>query len=78
MCHHLDPRALSDFYFHLMLMANILFFLRGRSLVAFPFYFLIKKILLFLSAQRLCCCLWAFSSCSEQGLLSGCSALASH
>ena len=26
----------------------------------------------------LCCCTWAFSSCDEQGLLSSCSAWASH
>ena len=32
--------------------------------------------ILFLAA--LCCCLWAFSSCSKQRLLSSCSAWASH
>ena len=28
-----------------------------------------KKIYLFLAALGLCCCAWAFSSCSEWGLL---------
>ena len=33
---------------------------------------------LFLAAQGLHCCLWAFSSCGEQGLLSRCHEGASH
>ena len=33
-----------------------------------------KKKSLFLAAPSLHCCVWAFSSCSEQGLLSCCSA----
>ena len=35
------------------------------------FFFLIKKIfyLLFLAVLGLCCCVWAFSSCGERGLL---------
>ena len=31
--------------------------------------FLKKFIYLFLAALGLCCCMWAFSSCGEQGLL---------
>ena len=36
------------------------------------FFFLINLFIfnLFLAALGLCCCMWAFSSCSEQGLLS--------
>ena len=36
------------------------------------------KSYLFLAALGLCCCLGAFSGCSERGLLSTCSAWASH
>ena len=32
-----------------------------------PFFF--KKIILFLAALGLCCCVWAFCSCGERGLL---------
>ena len=32
----------------------------------------------FLAVLGLCCCSWAFSSCSKQGLLFSCSVLASH
>ena len=32
-------------------------------------FFLNKVIYLFLSALDLCCCMWAFSSCGERGLL---------
>ena len=41
---------------------------------------LLKNFLisLVLAALGLCCCTWAFSRCSEQGLLSDSSALASH
>ena len=34
--------------------------------------------ILFLAAQALHCCVWAFTSCSEWGLLSSCSTRASH
>lgn len=34
--------------------------------IFFNFYF--KKIILFLAALGLHCCMWAFSSCSEEGL----------
>ena len=37
-------------------------------------YFLIY----FLVVLGLCCCVWALSSCSEQGLLSSCGVWASH
>ena len=40
--------------------------------------FLILIIYLFLSALGLHCFAWAFSSCGEQGLLSGCGAQCSH
>ena len=33
------------------------------------FYKFISFIYLFLAALGLCCCTWAFSSCSERGLL---------
>ena len=33
---------------------------------------------LFLATLGLCCCTLAFSSCGEQGLLSGCGVQASH
>ena len=33
---------------------------------------------LFLAVLGLCCCMWAFSSCSKQGLVSSCGAQASH
>ena len=33
------------------------------------FFFLIKKIFFILAALGLCCCTWAFSSCSKWGLL---------
>ena len=33
------------------------------------FQFFFKIIYLFLAALGLCCCTWAFSSCSERGLL---------
>ena len=39
---------------------------------AFSFLFFFYKFIylfLFLAALGLCCCAWAFSSCSEQGLL---------
>ena len=39
-------------------------------------FFLIKNF--FLAALSLCCCLWAFFSCSKRGLLSSCSVWASH
>ena len=32
-------------------------------------FFLIKKIFFILAALGLCCCTWAFSSCSKWGLL---------
>ena len=35
----------------------------------FPFIYLFFKIYLFLAVLGLRCCVWAFSSCSEQGLL---------
>ena len=44
------------------------------------FWFFKKNVLfmyVFLTVLDLGCCAWAFSSCSKQGLLSGCSALAS-
>ena len=37
--------------------------------VAILFYYFLKLINLFLSALGLRCCAWAFSSCSERGLL---------
>ena len=37
-----------------------------------------KRFCLFLAVLGLRCCTWAFSSCDEQGLLSSCSAWASH
>ena len=33
---------------------------------------------LFLAVQGLCCCVWAFSSCSEQRLLSSCNVRVPH
>ena len=39
-----------------------------HALMSFLFSFF-KLIYLFLAALRLCCCVRAFSSCSEQGLL---------
>ena len=33
------------------------------------FLFFIFKIYLFFAALGLCCCMWAFSSCVQQGLL---------
>ena len=35
-------------------------------------------LLFFLALLGLCCCLWAFSSCSETGLLSSCGSRASY
>ena len=35
-------------------------------------------IYIFLAALGLRCCAWAFSSCCEEGLLSGCGVQASH
>ena len=35
----------------------------------FPFTFFFGFIYLFLAELGLCCCVWAFSSCSKRGLL---------
>ena len=41
-----------------------------QSYIYFLIYFLIYPfIYLFLAALALCCCTWAFSSCSDLGLL---------
>ena len=37
-----------------------------------------KVYLLFLAVLGLCCCVWAFSNCSESGLFSSCGEQASH
>ena len=42
------------------------------------FLFIFKFFIYFLAALGLCCCTWAFSSCSEHRLLSVCGAWASH
>ena len=39
------------------------------------FFYFLKHFFVF---GCLCCCVWAFSSCGERGLLSSCSARASH
>ena len=39
----------------------------------FSFFFFFKVTYLFLAVLGLFCCAWVFSSCGEQGLLSGCS-----
>ena len=44
----------------------------------FPLYQLLKVISLLMASLGLRCCVWAFSSCGEQGLLSSCSVPASH
>lgn len=51
---------------------------REERLHFFLFLFkFFKLIYLFLAAPALRCCVWAFSGCSEQGLLSSCGARAS-
>ena len=40
-----------------------------KELLSLYYYFLNFYYYLFLVALGLCCCAWAFSSCSEQGLL---------
>ena len=42
------------------------------------FYFKIFNLFLFLAVLGLCCCVWAFSSCGECGLISSCGVWASH
>ena len=40
------------------------------------FIYFIFKIILFLAALGLHCCVWAFSSCGKRGLVSSCGVLA--
>ena len=47
----------------------ILFLVLGERLSVFHSLFIYLFIYLFLAALGLCCCGWAFSSCSELGLL---------
>ena len=56
------------------LFLSILYF----GMLAPGLIFSINLLLLFLAGLDLRCCAWAFSSCSEQGLLSSCGARASH
>ena len=48
------------YFFDLRFDLRFFFFLRNGNLFIYLF---------FLAALGLCCCLWAFSSCGEQGLL---------
>ena len=41
----------------------------AREVPSLPFLFFYKFIYLFLAALVLPCCVWAFSSCGERGLL---------
>ena len=41
----------------------------GQPVIRSVLFFFFFNIYLFLAVLGLCCCVWAFSSCSERGLL---------
>ena len=57
--------------FSLALFCDLMVFCSGilRFLSLFFLFLKHKFIYLFLAALGLCCCVWAFSSCGERGLL---------
>ena len=67
--------SVSIVYFLYNVNALFCFEFTFSSILAFIFIFFILNFLyLFVAALGLCCCVQAFSSCSKQGPLSGCSA----
>jgi len=46
----------------------------GNWILGMLFFKICLLYHLFLAVQGLCCCMWAFSNCREQGLLSSCGA----
>lgn len=67
--------SVSIVYFLYNVNALFCFEFTFSSILAFIFiFFLLNFLYLFVAALGLCCCVQAFSSCSKQGPLSGCSA----